>query len=121
MPLLWETPGGACDDTDLSIVDSAVRELWEEAGLNATAVTRLLREWSWEHRRLGTLVKYVFEVEVEVEGAPVVKLDPLEHCAFVWATEQEVRDGRCGHVMLKFTSEEVRGSVLDGFAQRHRP
>ncbi|KAK0717544.1 NUDIX hydrolase domain-like protein [Lasiosphaeria miniovina] len=43
MPLRWETPGGGCDDDDTSILHSCARELFEEAGLRATAVGPLVR------------------------------------------------------------------------------
>jgi 8-oxo-dGTP pyrophosphatase MutT (NUDIX family) len=120
MPLKWESPGGAIDDTDTSILDSASRELWEEAGLKAVRMVRLLASWTWNHRRIGLIVKYVFEVEVENDGEtePLVKLDPAEHCAFLWATEEEVRKGKCGDTVLVYTDTQVQDSILAGFAQR---
>jgi 8-oxo-dGTP pyrophosphatase MutT (NUDIX family) len=120
MPLKWETPGGAIDDDDSSILDSASRELWEEAGLKAVNFSRLLANWTWDHRRIGLIVKYVFEVEVEQKGENelVVTLDPAEHCAFVWATEEEVRQGKCRDIELVYTDTQVRDSILVGFAHR---
>ena len=38
MPNRWGSPGGACVKQDPSIFYSAVRELWEEAGLIANSV-----------------------------------------------------------------------------------
>lgn len=42
MPNLWEIPGGACDETDKSILHGAARELWEEAGLAAASILPLV-------------------------------------------------------------------------------
>jgi hypothetical protein len=60
-------------------------------------------------------------VEIEVEQGKdvkkMVKLDPEEHCAFVWATEEEVRMDRCGDMPLKWINndEEKRDIILRGF------
>jgi len=43
MPLRWETPGGGCDDDDISILHSCARELFEEARLRATTIGPLVR------------------------------------------------------------------------------
>ncbi|KAK8004309.1 hypothetical protein PG989_004028 [Apiospora arundinis] len=38
MPLLWEVPGGACDDTDKTVLHAVARELREETGLRAARI-----------------------------------------------------------------------------------
>src|SRR4051812_13959310 len=43
MPSRWETPGGACDLDDATLLYGVARELWEEAGLTARRVGRLVR------------------------------------------------------------------------------
>ncbi|TKW50194.1 hypothetical protein CTA1_6566 [Colletotrichum tanaceti] len=58
---------------------------------------------------------YLVEVEVEAEAEVVVVVDPEEHEAFVWATEDEARAGRCGDVVLDWTSENQRLDVLKAF------
>ncbi|KAK2045207.1 hypothetical protein LZ31DRAFT_260040 [Colletotrichum somersetense] len=61
--------------------------------------------------------KYTYLVEVEglaVENVVVV-VDPEEHEAFVWATEEEVRAGRCGDVVFEWTSEAQMLDVLRAF------
>ncbi|KAK1971928.1 hypothetical protein LY78DRAFT_734156 [Colletotrichum sublineola] len=56
---------------------------------------------------------YLVEIEAPADGAAVeVVIDPEEHDAFVWATEDEVRAGRCGHVVLEWTSETQKLDVL---------
>jgi len=62
---LWAMPGGGADVGE-TIAETAVRELWEEAGLRGTAA-RLLG--IWDSRVVGSLVKahlyhHCFEVEV---------------------------------------------------------
>lgn len=120
IPLKWETPGGACDEEDATVLHAASRELFEESGLYATRIARLVSHWSWHHRRLNsTIVKYNFVVEVKCldNEAPKVKLDPKEHEQFVWATKVEVEADRTkqGNIALNFTSTDQKQSILDGF------
>ncbi|CCF40410.1 hypothetical protein CH063_10995, partial [Colletotrichum higginsianum] len=58
---------------------------------------------------------YLVEVETEAGGRADVVVDPEEHEAFVWATEDEARAGRCGDVVLDWTSENQRLDVLKAF------
>ncbi|KAI0025303.1 NUDIX hydrolase domain-like protein [Xylariomycetidae sp. FL0641] len=140
LPLRWEVPGGSCDAGDASVVAAACRELWEEAGMRASAVTDLVdadHEWTDAY---GVWRKITFLVEVEVgdgknaaegdgeekaEGAvekgaaagrPVVKLDPREHCDYAWATEEEVRAGvAAGGRALEWTGDRQKETVLTAF------
>ncbi|WQF83318.1 Putative NUDIX hydrolase domain-containing protein [Colletotrichum destructivum] len=68
-------------------------------------------------RRRDAWRKYTYLVEVETEagGGTDVVVDPEEHEAFVWATEDEARAGRCGDVVLDWTSENQRLDVLKAF------
>jgi len=118
-PGRWEIPGGACDPEDPSILYSVARELWEEAGLKASQIGPLVG--GTDHIFLtgsGNVVcRFSFLVDVERnEGAPLeVKLDPREHQAFVWATEQEVRIGWVGETELQFTNTQTMEGVLEAF------
>ncbi|KAH6627642.1 NUDIX hydrolase domain-like protein [Chaetomium tenue] len=75
-----------------------------------------LRPW-WR------LFCFLVEVEGGVEGdgekggLPVVRLDPEEHCAFVWATEEDVKKGWCGDVEMRWDGEGNRRNevILKGF------
>ncbi|GAM89987.1 hypothetical protein ANO11243_080270 [Dothideomycetidae sp. 11243] len=117
-PLLWELPGGRCEPRDASIMASAVRELWEESGLIATEVLDVVGTFDWHD---GTEVwrKFTFLVGVEHDdrdgGLPLVKLDPNEQNAFVWATEEEVVADKCGAVALDWTSEDQKRMVVNAF------
>ncbi|KAH6841110.1 hypothetical protein B0I37DRAFT_438756 [Chaetomium sp. MPI-CAGE-AT-0009] len=93
-PLTWEHPGGTCE-THETVLQAVARELAEETGLVA--------------RRGGG--------DGVFGGLPVVRLDPAEHCAYVWATEAEVRRGWCGDVEMRWGGEEDKrkGVILRGF------
>ncbi|WYZ39077.1 hypothetical protein EsH8_III_000991 [Colletotrichum jinshuiense] len=58
---------------------------------------------------------YLFEVETAADGSVRVVLDPEEHDAFVWATEDDVRGDRCGDVQLDWTSQNQKLDVLNAF------
>ncbi|KAK0710255.1 NUDIX hydrolase domain-like protein [Lasiosphaeria miniovina] len=119
MPLRWETPGGGCDDDDISILHSCARELFEEAGLHATTLGPVVRvgsvsssegihggestkkqahEWGEDmggqffRTRRGKLVcKFYFVAGVPEARTAEVVVDPKEHVGYVWVTEEEVR------------------------------
>ncbi|KAI0974173.1 NUDIX hydrolase domain-like protein [Xylaria arbuscula] len=147
MPLLWETPGGGCDDDDTTILHSCARELKEEAGLDATSVGPLVRcpaasaeiatedgrgkeEFEFAEAigchsfftRRGKLV-FKFYFMLEVKQPANVLLDPNEHVAYLWATEDEVRNKRMESeggkegIELNFTTEEQRSVLLEAFKQ----
>lgn len=113
MPNLWETPGGACDDDDETLLYGVARELWEEAGLKATSIGPQVGEGYVFHTRSGkTVSKFTFIAEVESEE---VKLDPEEHQKHVWATEEEVKRHRVGDVVIDFTHSNQEDVVLQAF------
>ncbi|PYH45978.1 NUDIX hydrolase [Aspergillus saccharolyticus JOP 1030-1] len=97
----WEAPGGSCDETDASILSGAAREVFEETGLRVSRFVELVGVDEWTVVRGGgvkRVVKFSFLVEVEAEEGKgkldgAIRLDPAEHDAFVWATEEEVRQG----------------------------
>ena len=119
MPLRWETPGGGCDDDDISILHSCARELFEEAGLHATTLGPVVRVGSasglagvrgggsteeqghgwgeamggqfFQTRRGKLVCKFYFVAGVPEERTAEVVVDPKEHAGHVWATEEEVR------------------------------
>lgn len=61
-------------------------------------------------------VKYSFVVDVDGYD---VKLDPKDHQKFLWATEQEVRDKRCGDARIEFTTDSQHHIVLSAFTMRN--
>ncbi|KAJ5120957.1 uncharacterized protein N7515_010345 [Penicillium bovifimosum] len=109
MPGCWECPGGASElEADGTLLDSVVREILEESGLHVSHIVDLVAVDCWaHHRRNGATIrlsKYSFLVEVREshqksagnwEYVPTlqipVKLDPLEHQQFEWATEEHAQ------------------------------
>jgi hypothetical protein len=61
-------------------------------------------------------VKHVFEMEVK--DLSKIELDPVEHQAYLFATEEEVVKGKAGEVELIYVSEDSRTNKLDAFSQR---
>lgn len=124
MPNRWETPGGACDNDDQTILHAVARELWEETTLVARSVGPMVGEGYTFRTRSGKVVRklnFIVEVERRDEdgdggGNFDVRLRPEEHQGFVWATEEEVRACRVGDVEIKFTSPEQEAVVLRAFA-----
>jgi 8-oxo-dGTP pyrophosphatase MutT (NUDIX family) len=123
MPNLWEVPGGAVDFDDPTILHGAARELWEEAGLRATAFHRVVGP---EHgqvfatRRGRLFVKVHFLVDVKAYD---VQLDANEHSDFCWATEAECEVGQVSRVIegqatvldIPFTTEAQKAAIMAGF------
>lgn len=127
-PSRWEIPGGKCDDSDMSVLGSLVRELYEETGLVGCDVGpcvcpeddgsdyRVIGEpgcrgyrFSWAGK---SVVKYSFLVTVESED---VKLDENEHQDLMWASEKECRAGKSGHRDIEFTTIAQRDTILAAF------
>lgn len=145
MPLRWEVPGGAVDAGE-TVLAGAAREVREEAGLAVTRVAALVVHPSEGARGEGVdggylirttrgkrIPKYTFLVDVGDSGC--VRLDPVEHVDYVWATEEECRARRVvrrsggggggggsedevGVVELEFTTEAQEDAILNAFAMR---
>lgn len=122
MPLLWETPGGAVDPEDKSILHGAARELYEETGLAASRIGEpvggIQEFFTRKGMRMG---KISFLVDVDVQnGSPEdeeikVKIDPNEHVQFIWVTEDEARAKKAGEVQLEYTTQAQEETIYEAF------
>lgn len=82
----------------------------------AKNVLDVVGEYEWVDRgKVWRKVTFLVEVEGDGDGELKVVVDPREQEGFVWATEEEVVVGRCGGVVLRWTSEEQKEVVLKAF------
>ncbi|CAK7212189.1 hypothetical protein SCUCBS95973_001358 [Sporothrix curviconia] len=123
-----------------TILSGAARELWEEAGLVATHFTRLVPQPEEapvrgaaeapppaypDHsgfiytNRTGKVHFLRFAFHVEVQSTDNIVLDPDEHQAHVWATENEVRAGMTeSRIDIPATVPATRAYILEAFRLR---
>ena len=92
-PEFWQSITGSMEWTDATPVDTAVRELREETGIQATAPQ--LRDWhiqqryvlfpQWRHKyapEISENTEHFFSLELAQEISIVVS--PSEHCEYLW-------------------------------------
>jgi 8-oxo-dGTP pyrophosphatase MutT (NUDIX family) len=100
----WDFAGGSLEESDQTLLDGVAREVLEETGYHVSRIRDLARVDEWTQasssHRLPAIVLRVakFSFVVDVHEANDTKdweenarLDPKEHMAFAWATEDEVR------------------------------
>jgi dATP pyrophosphohydrolase len=91
----WQSVTGAKDDEYESFRDTAVREVWEETGIDALASGHVLRDWAlenvyeiypqWRHRYAPGVthnVEHLFSLQVPTGTS--VRLAPREHTDWRW-------------------------------------
>ena len=104
----WQSVTGSKDHADEPTLETAMREVREETGLDCSPAGSLessLRDWRiqnvyeiyprWRHRYAPGVTRnteHVFSLRVP-QGAPV-KLNPREHVAWLWLPWREAAD-RC--------------------------
>lgn len=122
MPLHWEVPGGAVDADDESVVHGAARELFEEAHLVATHFAAAVvggdapeEFFTRAGRRMGKISFLVDVSGAREPGGVQVTLDPNEHVAFLWVTEEEARARRAGDVDIAYTRQAQEDAVIRAF------
>lgn len=113
-PNLWEGPGGGAEPSDPTILHSVAREVFEETGLHLTRFTRQVGngvEFKGRRKEQWQKLSFVIEVaeippldshhqpahengDAEARDHIGITLDPAEHQAYKWATEEQIRE--CG-------------------------
>lgn len=109
-PEYWEVAGGGVDKQDQNPQNALEREVQEETGLQLSRVTHALPVQTWRRFKGGEWhewvgLPYIIEVSKQransqdvpqpvMEWEDVIRLNPKEHQAFTWATEDEVRSGK---------------------------
>ncbi|KAI0976355.1 NUDIX hydrolase domain-like protein [Xylaria arbuscula] len=115
-PLRWEVPGGTIDADGQTVLHGLARELWEETGLRARHISgRVGKGYTFLTHRPKCVCKYSFVVDVE---AYEVKLDPEEHIAFLWVTEDEAMARKSGNVNIVYTTKEQGDVIFESFNTR---
>ncbi|EEQ35578.1 hypothetical protein McanMca71_003013 [Microsporum canis] len=128
---LWEGPGGSCDDTDATVFDSVVREVYEETGLHVSRIRELVAIDEWDtvkdEQRIRA-IKFSFWVEVheanDVPGNDLfapdwehrINLNPNEHEQYLWVTMADVHSYLGGQQEVKFTFPSTGNNYLAAFA-----
>jgi len=100
-PNFWQSVTGAKDREDESFEETAIREVFEETGIDCAG--GLLRDWQleniydiyprWAHRYAPGITRnteHVFGLVVPA-GTPV-RLNPREHTAYRWLPYREAAD-----------------------------
>ena len=124
MPNKWEIPGGAVDDEDATVLEGAARELWEETGLVAKRFNHVVTEGPGQQpgqiypNSTHTKKWCRFSFDVRVQSCEHVKLDPKEHQAFAWATEDEIRDQLIEDCRYPITNQHMQALILEAFRLR---
>jgi dATP pyrophosphohydrolase len=101
----WQPITGSKDAEDEPYALTAMREVWEETGIDAQAHGCRLRDWNlenvygiypqWQHRYapgVWTNTERIFGLEVPADTSVV--LNPREHTAYAWWPWREAAD-RC--------------------------
>lgn len=68
----------------------------------------------------GRAVVCKFSFITDTESGQEVKLDPNEHAAFLWVSEEEAERGECGGVEFRYTTARQREIVLRAFKLRRQ-
>lgn len=93
--VFWQSVTGSKDQPTENLVDTAIREVWEETGIDATRADCFLKDWQlqniyeiypqWRHR-YATAVTHNTEslFGLCVPADTPILLNPREHSAYQW-------------------------------------
>jgi dihydroneopterin triphosphate diphosphatase len=121
VPGFWQSVTGSIEPGDGSLRQTAIREVWEEAGLDATLYP--LTDWEfsqtyeifdrWRHRYapgVSENLEHVFGLELP--QIMEVTLSPREHTAYKWVSLKDAAD-----LVFSWTNTEAikRLAIRHGF------
>ena len=89
-PLMYEIPGGGAELEDATILDTVVRETAEETGLSASKILDTFPGFEYETPKSKSIqFNFLVEIGGKPGTVPIVRLNPEEHCAFVWIDQAD--------------------------------
>lgn len=102
-PEFWQSVTGSKDDQNESFLNTAVREVWEETGIDALHPQCKLRDWQlqniyeiypqWRHRYAPEVTRNTESLfGLCVPAGTPIRLNPREHTAYQWLPYQAAAD-----------------------------
>lgn len=89
LPNMYELPGGNCEATDATILDTVQREAFEETGLVITEILAEFESFEYTTKRGPALQLNFIVVANRSASEPTPTLSPDEHQAYRWAAANE--------------------------------
>ena len=109
-PNIWELPSGNVEIEDVTLLDAAARECFEETALTVTAFVAEGKSFKYSTSKGSTSLQLNFDVEVQ-EGDHVI-VNPEEHQAYQWCSEQEIE--------MVGVTDATKEILKDSYARRRR-
>ncbi|EED11442.1 hypothetical protein TSTA_111060 [Talaromyces stipitatus ATCC 10500] len=94
----WELPGGGVDwILRETILRAGQRELWEETGLDLASFDDYVGQYQFQAPWMlwmkdNLKIIFIGSVKDGDEGLKNIRLSPMEHEAFCWATESQIKE-----------------------------
>ncbi len=118
----WEVTGGAVDRWPReTLLRAAEREAWEEAGIKLASIEAFVYYYPffcWWMLWTGRNMKIMFLATVDGgdDGLQNIRLNPVEHQAFCWATRAQLEQMTTVHIV-----NDKEPLEMHGFEARSRP
>ncbi|EWC46185.1 hypothetical protein DRE_04563 [Drechslerella stenobrocha 248] len=115
-PGTYEVPGGGAEPPpiDATLLESVARELFEETGLVAKRIVRLIGSSDFQTGKGYKCRKFNFQVEVQ--DTERVVLHPAEHDDYRWiGLDELLKLEECGESLLSLVPAQ-RDAIVNAFA-----
>ncbi|KDR78056.1 hypothetical protein GALMADRAFT_1299168 [Galerina marginata CBS 339.88] len=87
-PLMYELLGGGAEPEDATLLNTVVRETKEETGLSVIEIRGVFPGFEYETTK-SKAIQFNFVVGVEARTGVNIRLNPKEHCGFVWIDKKD--------------------------------
>ncbi|KIM44543.1 hypothetical protein M413DRAFT_355754 [Hebeloma cylindrosporum] len=85
---MYELPGGGAEPDDMTLLSTVMRETEEETGLSVTKIWGTFPGFEYETSK-SKAIQFNFLAGVEAGTESNVRMNPKEHCAFVWVDKTD--------------------------------